>query len=228
MIAAKLRAQHKLLAQAMAARPDQRKPLTDGQQTVANCLARLDAAADQVAQSLALDSLRGLEGAAAAAYFQALTAIFAPALNFTGRNRRPPCDPVNACLSLAYTLAHFEAVLACQSAGLDPLLGFYHEPAHGRDTLAADLIEPLRPRIDGWVWEMFREARLSADHFSEDKGACLLGKNGRKIFYSHWENFAKPIRRWLRQQCHGLVRQLAETAATDHDENHKEAEYEAL
>ena len=67
----------------------------------------------------------GLEGAAAA-YFRALAAAFPPALGFEGRNRRPPRDPVNACLSLGYTLLHGDAVREAAVQGFDPMIGVLH------------------------------------------------------------------------------------------------------
>lgn len=202
LVVAKLRRQHRLLKKAEARRADQRKPLFDARKGVADALA-------QAAETgIACPRLRGLEGSAARAYFHGYTALFAPELDFTGRNRRPPRDPVNACLSLAYTLLHFEAVRAAHAAGLDPLLGFYHRPTFGRESLACDLIEPLRPAGDEWIWHQFSTAQLRAEHFGSDKGACLLGKAGRGHFYAGWERFAPAPRRWLRQACNRLARQL--------------------
>jgi len=83
-----------------------------------------------------------------------------PALDYAGRNRRPPRYPVNVCLSLAYTLLHLQTVSACQSAGIDPQLGLYHRPAIGRESMASDLIETLRPAIDLWVWEQLQQATI--------------------------------------------------------------------
>ncbi|MBU1664742.1 MAG: CRISPR-associated endonuclease Cas1 [Gammaproteobacteria bacterium] len=172
---------------------------------------------------LAIASLRGLEGAAARAYFQGLAALFPPALEFNGRNRRPPRDPVNACLSLGYTLLHFDAVRACHLAGLDPLLGFYHRPSFGRESLASDLIEPLRPHLDRQVWHLFRDRTLRDDHFSRDGQACLLGKAGRAAFYQDYETHAAATRRLLLRQCRILAKHLkAEGApwlADDEEEN---------
>ena len=85
-------------------------------------------------------------------------------------------------------MLHAQAVQACTIAGLDPLLGFYHRPAFGRESLASDLIEPLRPALDLWVWELLRSRTLREEHFNHDKGACLLGKTGRQMFYADWEN----------------------------------------
>lgn len=202
LVQAKLRRQHRLLVEAEARRPDARKALFDARQGVADALAQADEA------GIACPRLRGLEGSGARAYFGGYTALFAPELDFGGRNRRPPRDPVNACLSLAYTLLHFEAVRAAHASGLDPLLGFYHRPAFGRESLACDLIEPLRPRVDAWIWQQFNIGQLRAEHFSRDKGACLMGKAGRGHFYANWERFAPAPRRWLRRRCALLARQL--------------------
>jgi len=201
-VKSKTRAQIRLLHDAMEARPDARKPLGDA-------LASLSSARENLARmQLDTASLRGLEGAAARAYFQGLTALFPPSLDFTGRNRRPPRDPVNACLSLGYTLLHFDAVGACHMAGLDPLLGFYHRPSFGRESLASDLIEPLRPHLDRQIWQLFRDRSLRDDHFSRDGNACLLGKAGRAVFYQDYEAHAAPVRRMLLRQCRILASHL--------------------
>ena len=191
LVKRKLLAQRAALSRALEQRPDCRHVLF-------NAIAQLDERIASLAADLQRDSVRGIEGAAASAYFKAFCALFPAELDFSGRNRRPPKDPVNACLSLAYTLAHSDAVLACHAAGLDPLLGFYHDLSFARESLACDLLEPLRPRIDTWIWSQFRQRLLRADHFSQDKGACLLGKAGRRIFYGEWEVFAPRVRRQLR------------------------------
>jgi len=203
LVAAKLHRQHRFLSKAEEGRPNARKTIFEAIATFKRIAAQLEGA-----EARNLDILRGLEGSAARAYFQGFTQLFPLALEFTGRNRRPPRDPVNACLSLAYTLLHFDAVRAAHTAGLDPLLGFYHRPAYGRESLASDLIEPLRPLADEWVWHQFRSRDLREDHFTIDKGACVLGKAGRERFYAAWERFATAPRRWLRVRCSQLARHL--------------------
>lgn len=204
VVMAKTRAQIRLLKQALGERLDCRKPISDALCSLERALSGLSAGEAQHN----IDQIRGVEGAAARAYFQGYSALFPPVLKFTGRNRRPPRDPVNACLSLTYTLLHFEAVRAAHIAGLDPLLGFYHRPAFGRESLASDLIEPLRPHADGWVWRLFRERTLRVEHFSREGDACLLGKAGREIFYRYYENYAQAPRRLLRRQCRLIAAQL--------------------
>ena len=76
----------------------------------------------QIDAQASIASLRGLEGAAAANYFEALSEILPERLHFSGRNRQPPRDPVNALLSLTYTLLHAEAVLALRQLHSDTVL----------------------------------------------------------------------------------------------------------
>jgi CRISPR-associated protein Cas1 len=206
LVRRKLLAQERLLRRALASRPDARLALTKALDTLGTLRARLAPRGD----ATDLATLLGIEGAAAAAYFGGYAALFAPSLRFTGRNRRPPRDPVNACLSLAYTLGHAECLHACHIAGLDPFLGFFHEPLHGRESLASDLLEPMRPRFDAWVWGLFRERSLREDHFTTHDGACLLGKAGRSVFYAEYEVLVRPLRRMLRRVLLAFVRALVD------------------
>lgn len=208
LVRGKLRASLRFIDQAEPLRPDCRLPLHKARGTLREIAAGLRNAA--TASTLDLTRLNGLEGAAAAAYFSGIAPLFPEALGFTTRNRRPPRDPVNAVLSLAYTLAHFDAVAACHAAGLDPLIGFYHEPAFRRESLACDLIEPLRPRIDAWAWRLFAEQQLRVHHFTTEAGGCLLDKAGRQVFYAGWETSAAPgLRHRLRRYANALARHLA-------------------
>jgi CRISPR-associated protein Cas1 len=209
LVALKLRSQRVFLQKLIQARPDHRGMLQASARQIGEALSGL-LTADETALSPA--RLNGIEGAAAAAYFAAFTRVFPPSLDFTDRNRRPPRDPVNAALSLGYTLLHFEAVQACYLNGLDPYVGFYHEPAHRRESLAADMIEPLRVHIDRWVWRLFADRELRAEDFVHDNGACLLKKEGRALFYARYETQAPPLRRLLRRYGLVVVRRLLEAA----------------
>ena len=70
----------------------------------------------------------------------------------------------------------------------------------------------LRPRLDAWVWDLFRSRALRREQFVEDKGACLLNKAGRQIFFAGFEIMARLLRRYLRQQSYRLARALLELA----------------
>lgn len=91
-----------------------------------------------------LDSLRGLEGDAAATYFGVFDELILSQkadFIFDGRNRRPPQDNVNAMLSFAYTLLANDCAAALEAVGLDAYVGFLHRDRPGRKSLALDLEE---------------------------------------------------------------------------------------
>ncbi len=157
-----------------------------------------------------LDAIRGLEGGAASLYFSALADAAPASWGFTGRKRRPPPDPLNAALSLSYTLLHSEACHVLLRASLDPMLGFLHAPEYHRESLACDCVEPLRPAIDRWVWHLFHSRRLRVEHFRHRQGACLLGKAGRAPFYAAWASEAPRFRRELRGGVRILKRAITE------------------
>jgi CRISPR-associated protein Cas1 len=205
LVSAKLAAANRLLGRALAVRPDRRKPIGDAAATLALLQAKM--AADDTA--LDRDALMGIEGAGAAAFFRAFVTLFPDALGFAQRRRRPPPDPVNLCLSLGYTLLHHMAVREAQIVGLDPLIGFLHVPERGRESLACDLVEPLRPHVEEWVWRIFADRHLRLEHFAREKGgACLLGKAGRRQFYDRFELLAPGLRRLLRRMCRDLAAEL--------------------
>ncbi len=211
IVTAKLRGQQTMLRRALKCRPDQRHSLTQA-------IERISALQQKIAEVGSADSLRGVEGAAAAAYFQGYQSIFAPSLNFTGRNRRPPKDPVNAVLSLTYTLLHAEAVRTLFATGFDPHLGIYHDPTFGRESLACDMVELFRPFAERWVWRLFADEQLRADHFSIDKQnnsgelPCLLGKRGREIFYPLYARKTHSWRRLMRRTARNWLKLLQESA----------------
>lgn len=198
-IKAKIRGHLALLAEAESMRPEIRKPLFDAR-------AELSRALDVIDDIATLETLRGHEGAAAASFFRAFIAMFPPAIGFGGRNRRPPRDPVNACLSLGYTLLHADAVRAVWVAGLDPAIGFLHALLAGRASLACDLVELSRPSVERLVWRLFADRILRADNFTVVGDACLLGKAGRAAFYEGYETVAANERRRLRHACAALAR----------------------
>lgn len=201
----KLREQDRFLRAAADERPGLRTPLLKGADVVAGASAK-------VADAVSVESLRGLEGAAAAAYFEALTTLFPGSLGFEGRERRPPRDPVNALLSLTYTLVHWEWVRECELIGLDPLVGFYHDLDYGRESLACDLMEPTRPAVDRWVWERFRTRDFQERDFSSEaeRPGCYLKKDARGRYYEAYEDWMRPRRAQMRAEVEALARRVGD------------------
>ena len=79
----------------------------------------------------------------------------------------------------------------------------------GSMCLTTDVIEPLRPHVDGWVWDLFRDRVLAGRDFSRDNGAVLLGKSGRKRFYERFNPLGAALRRLLRRQTATAAREFA-------------------
>lgn len=206
LVRSRARGALQLLKDAMDQRPDLRLQLLAGTRHIAARLQGLRAV-----QSL--EQLRGVEGAIGAAHFGALTALFAPSLGFNHRNRRPPRDPVNAALSLGYTLSHSDAARAVLMAGLDPLIGVYHETEHGRESLACDLNELARPDVERLVWRLFADKRLRPESFETHAGGVFLKKDARQIFYAAFEQAAPGYRRRLRTAAAALARHCVHLAA---------------
>jgi len=209
----KLRNQRSTLHRILAERPSLRHhPFFQVLAQLRTAILNLAAACSSKGIVPAIAQLRGMEGAAARAYFSAYTVAFAPALGFVGRRRRPPPDPVNVCLSLAYTLLTHECEASAHSAGLDPALGFYHRTAFARPALACDLVEPLRADADFWVWSMFDRGLLRPEHFQNSGSICHLGKAGRSHFYLAYDEISNRARRHLRRHCALLARSIRASA----------------
>jgi len=206
VVRGKLLGQLQVLRWLAEQRPEKRFELGKARQHLSGSIGRLRT------EAMPVPSLLGVEGAASAAYFEGMRTTLAGALQFAGRNRRPPRDPVNAALSLGYTLLYAAALEAILAAGLEPSYGFLHEPAPGRSALACDLMEPFRPAIDQSVLSLFHSRVLRQEGFSMNQGACLMGKAARRTFYSEMENRMELVRRRLRKVASTFGRSLMRAA----------------
>ena len=142
------------------------------------------------------ETLLGFEGAAAAQYFQAFPEMIKTVeqdrvervFDFMARNRRPPTDPVNALLSLAYSLLARTLTVTLSSIGFDPYLGFYHRPRFDRPALALDLMEPFRPLLaDSAVLTALNNGEVKPGDFTVRANGVALTPEGRKRFIGVFE-----------------------------------------
>ncbi|NYZ13539.1 CRISPR-associated endonuclease Cas1 [Azospirillum sp. RWY-5-1] len=161
---------------------------------LAVALADLDRLAKDTRRVEGMDRLLGLEGAAAACYFGLVGTLLKPPdpaagrFDFRGRNRRPPADPVNACLSFAYALLVRTLTVTLSAVGFDPYRGFYHQPRWGRPALALDLMEPFRPLLaDSVVITALNTGEVKAGHFVQAGGGTALTPDGRRALIGAFE-----------------------------------------
>jgi CRISPR-associated protein Cas1 len=136
--------------------------------------------------------LLGLEGLAARIYFERFNGMLRDDARelfaFESRNRRPPRDPVNALLSLAYACLCKDVLSAVATVGMDPYLGALHEPRHGQPALALDLMEEFRPVIgDSVVLTLVNNRMLGEKEFLRGRQSCNLTDAGRKAFFEAYE-----------------------------------------
>ena len=160
-------------------------------------LDQMRAMAQRAEEAETLEELLGLEGNAARQYFGEFSGMLKvdedePKARFTfdfqTRNRRPPRDPVNALLSLGYSMLAKDLTVACYAVGFDPMMGFYHQPRFGRPALALDLMEPFRPLIvESAVLQVINTRMVTAKDFIAVGRAVALKPEGRKAFFQGYE-----------------------------------------
>lgn len=157
--------------------------------TVGESLRELTVAADR---TTTLDTLLGVEGAGARLYYEHFAGMLKTedrAFVFEDRNRRPPRDPVNALLSLAYSVLAKDLTIAIYATGLDPMFGFYHQPRFGRPALALDLMEEFRPILaDSVVITLLNNGVLAERDFIRSGLGCNLTDRGRALFFKAYEH----------------------------------------
>ena len=168
-----------------AAAPEDEPPLQDAARHLAESLPRVESAVD-------LDTLRGVEGDAARAYFAVFTRLVKEDRNtfrFEGRSRRPPRDAMNALLSFLYTLLLSDCVAAVEGVGLDPQVGYLHALRPGRPALGLDLMEELRPVLaDRLALTLVNRRQLVAKDFEErEGGAWSLTDGGRRAVVAAYQ-----------------------------------------
>jgi len=145
--------------------------------------------AERATKAECVDSVRGHEGQAAAIYFKHFAGMFKGALaaefDGNGRQRRPPPDPINSCISMAYSMLTHECVAALRTARLEPSIGGFHISKPGRPALALDLMEPFRPLIaDSVAISAFNRGELTEGHFLRSAEGCMLTDEGRRAFFN--------------------------------------------
>ncbi len=190
----------------------------------ASILKELDRLAGRVRTVYSLDTLLGIEGAAARTYFSEFPGMIkSPSFSFDfhGRNRRPPRDPVNAVLSFLYAMLIKQAMVTASTVAFDPYLGFYHQPKYGKPALALDLVEEFRPlTADSVCLGLINNGELGPEHFITRGDSAALTQRGRRKVIEAYERrmdalvthplfgYAVSYRRILEVQARLLSRYL--------------------
>jgi CRISPR-associated protein Cas1 len=170
---------------------EDRTALTPAAEELAAGIRRLDFATG-------IDQIRGIEGAAARAYFGVFGHMVRQdreAFTPKGRSRRPPLDRMNALLSYAYALLLADCQAALTSAGLDPNVGFLHADRPGKPSLALDLMEEFRPLLaDRLVLTLVNRRQIARDDFSiREGGAVEIHEKARRDLIAAWQERKQEV-----------------------------------
>lgn len=159
---------------------------------------QLDMCKKKVMKADSQEELRGFEGDAANIYFSVFSNLILNQKSdfiFTGRNRRPPKDEINAMLSFVYTLICNDVTSSLETVGLDPYVGFLHSLRPGRASLALDIMEEFRAYLgDRLVLSLINRKQITKNEFiHQGEDSIIMNDNGRKIILSAWQNRKREI-----------------------------------
>jgi len=185
----------------------------------------LDRILKTIREENSINALLGIEGYSTSVYFSTFKKMIKKEFEFNERTRRPPKDPVNALLSLGYTLITNEIFSLLCASGFDPYIGYYHDLVYNRPSLALDIVEEFRtPIVDRLVLNLINHHMISLDDFEqkEDSDGIYLRNEARKMFFAEYEKIMTQIfvhkkaktetnfRNILKEQVYLLLRVIQE------------------
>ncbi|MCR5105802.1 MAG: CRISPR-associated endonuclease Cas1 [Eubacterium sp.] len=151
----------------------------------------LDKHKKKLPEAKTANEILGIEGICSNIYFGAFGKMLKCDFDFNGRNRRPPKDPVNIILSLAYTFLTKEVCSALDAESFESYLGFLHGIRYGRKSLALDMVEEFRqPVVDRLVILLFNKKIINSFDFEfEEDDVVTLNEEGFKKFCNEYEKW---------------------------------------
>jgi CRISPR-associated endonuclease Cas1 len=191
---------------------------------------------NELPRAESINSIRLIESQAARAYWSAwstlpinfpknqLSRVPAHWLSFGMRvspltgSPRLACNPPNCILNFLYALLECEARLSAACLGLDPGLGVLHVDTTARDSLACDIMEPIRAQIDSYLLDLITREYLSRSWFIEERdGNCRLTAE----FVSRlaqtapmWSRAVAPVAEWVAREFWKTIRRPDAPLAT--------------
>jgi CRISPR-associated protein Cas1 len=199
IVVAKLLNSRSVLMRAVRDYPD-----AAGRPELERAVTRLASAVGHARTTTDIDQLRGVEGDGASTYFSVFGHLVTrgeAAWAFTGRNRRPPRDPINALLSFLYTLLLHDARSALEAAGLDSQVGFLHRDRPGRPSLALDLMEEFRAFLcDRLTLSLVNRSQIDSSAFETTPvGGVVMTDAARKTVLGAYQ------KRKLEEMMHPFI-----------------------
>jgi CRISPR-associated endonuclease Cas1 len=207
---------------------DAQEKLVRDRMNHATAAEEIDRRRDSIEHAKTIDEVRLLESRAASAYWSAWRKL---AINFPMRDlHRVPdhwkafgarfspltgtprlaANPPNAILNYLYAVLESETRLAIAALGLDPGLGVLHADSQARDSLACDVMEPIRPRVDAYLFDWISRESLRREWFFErGDGSCrLMGSFAVRLSETAptWATAVAPIAEWVARKLWSTTR----------------------
>jgi len=164
--------------------------------------------------------LMAVEAWAAKEYFAGLRKIIPPEFSFSGRERRPSRDPVNAMLSYGYAILYSRVMTSLAACGLEPFAGYLHSDRSGKPSLVLDMVEEFRQvSVDREVVKLIMQGRITIDGFEVEGNSVQMSRETKRVLISEiLEGFDEelrikkdktvPLARLLMMQSRQLARYL--------------------
>ncbi len=150
-------------------------------------LSELNEAISRIEQAGTIDEVRGQEGAIARRIYQHLNLLIDnPVFHITTRRRKKP-DRINSLLNFGYYLLFSRINATLRALGLNPYLGFLHSHSDNYESLAADLCELFRARVDRFVIRLLNLKTITPDHFLITRDGAYLRQEPVKKFIDQYE-----------------------------------------
>ena len=199
----------------------------------------------ELAEVESIDAIRVIEARAAKAYWKAWQVVpvvfpdrdmpripehwrqFGSRVSPLTGSSRLAANPINAILNYLYALLEAECRLAVAALGLDPGMGVLHTDTINRDSLACDLMEPVRPDVDAYVLNrILRQPLRKSWFFEERNGNCRLMPDLATQLAettSTWARLAAPLAEWAVKEMASTTKNGRPAPATRLTQNHKRA-----
>lgn len=159
-----------------------------------------------------LESIRGIEGKSSSIYFGNIDYLIVKQnehFKFNKRSRNPPLNEINSMLSYLYVILASEVSSALYIVGLDPYMGVIHTIRPGRESMALDLMEELRPfMVDRLVLSLINKNLIHLDSFEKRlDGGVFLNSKGKRIVLEEWEKRkrVKVTHKYLGETTRGMI-----------------------
>lgn len=154
---------------------------------ITNLASRIDNCSD-------IETLMAVEGNIKEIYYTTFnTIIDKKDFVFSGRNKRPPQDRINALISFGNTLAYITVLSEIYKTHLDPRIGFLHATNFRRFTLNLDVAEIFKPiLVDRLIFSLLGRNMLNKNNFESKINGILMNDKGRKIFVEESVELQKP------------------------------------